>query len=116
MFGLSLKDKSKKVLNEHFKMEGGWTPSWLNSLVSQGKNQGYNEYDVAIYYKLNSMEWLINVWKDHETASAEEKQKIYKGIHEDISLIYEIQHLAHADTDFLERLSQIVKKSEILHK
>ena len=37
MFGFSLKDKAKTILNNHFKRDGGWTPGWLNSIVSQGK-------------------------------------------------------------------------------
>ena len=74
MFGFGLKDKSKKVLNNHFKREGGWTPSWLNSIVNDGKIQGYNEYDVAIWYLITEWQWMIDTWKNRGRKT--EKQKI----------------------------------------
>ena len=42
MFGFGLKDKSKKVLEEIFELYEP-TPSWLSSIVKQGKPQDYNE-------------------------------------------------------------------------
>tara|TARA_B110000196_G_scaffold272404_1_gene248321 strand:- start:6 stop:353 length:348 start_codon:yes stop_codon:yes gene_type:complete len=112
MFGFGLKDKSKKLLNDHFDCEGYWTTSWLNSIVSQGKAQGYNEYDVVIWYWITDQGFLINTWKDHE--SQESKMDIYRGIQDTLSKIDEIKHLAHQDTGYQAKLDEISEASEIL--
>ena len=116
MFGFGLKDKSKKVLNEHFNREGAWTPSWLNSVVSQGKSQGYNEYDVVIWYLINDWKWTIDTWKDRGTDSESTKQRLYKEIQEEIELANQIKHLAHQDTGLETKVDEIKRESEQLIK
>lgn len=115
MFGFGLKDKSKKILNEHFNKGGGWTPSWLNSIVSQGKSQGYNEYDVAVWYLITEWQWLIDMESNKETESGKEnKKRIYHAIQKEIELTNKIKHLAHQDTGFEEKIDAINKSLKYL--
>jgi hypothetical protein len=111
MFGFGLKDKSKKVLNNHFKREGAWTPSWLNSIVNDGKIQGYNEYDVAIWYLITDWQWMIDTWKNRGEEDKETKDRIFQEINDEIVLVNEISHLANADTGFKERVAELAKYS-----
>ena len=113
MFGFGLKDKAKKILNNHFNRDGGWTPSWLNSVVSQGKDQGYNEYDVVIWYLLTDWQWSIDTWKDRDD-SPETKERIYDEIIDEIKLLKQISHLAHEDTGFQVKVNEIEELSKLL--
>mgnify|MGYP000107431421 FL=1 len=115
MFGFGLKGKAKKILNNHFNREGGWTPSWLNSIVSQGKSQGYNEYDVVIWYLITDWQWSIDTWKDIDD-SPETTNRLYEEINEEIELLNQISHLAHEDTGFHSKVIEIKEASKLLKK
>tara|TARA_Y100000768_G_C23955511_1_gene672550 strand:- start:843 stop:1157 length:315 start_codon:yes stop_codon:yes gene_type:complete len=97
MFGFGLKDKSKKVLEEIFELYGP-TPSWLSSIVKQGKPQDYNEYDVAIWYMINEWEFQINQNSDNLWIEQMNKQ---------IEAVNKISKFAHKDTGFESRISSI---------
>jgi|TARA_B100001250_G_C19775066_1_gene779155 hypothetical protein len=114
MFGFGLKDKTKKVLNNHFKREGAWTPSWLNSVVNDGKLQGYNEYDAAIWYLITDWQWMIDTWKNRGAEDKETKDRIFKEIHDEIALVDAISHLAHEDTGFQSRIADIARDAQQL--
>ena len=113
MFGFGLKDKAKKILNNHFNRDGGWTPSWLNSIVSRGKSQGYNEYDVVVWYLLNDWQWSIDTWKDRHDAP-ETRNEILQDITKEIDLLNQISHLAHQDTGFQSKVNEIQESLKLL--
>jgi len=111
MFGFSLKDKAKKILENDIGIYRP-TSSWLNHIVRQGKPQEYNEYDVAIYFCMT--EWEFNMDHALQHGDKESKKHWYKTIHSQIKLLRKIEHLAHQDLPFRARIDQIIKKSEEL--
>ena len=97
MFGFGLKDKSKKVLEETFG-EHNPTPSWLSSIIKEGRPQEYNEYDVGIWYMITEWEFQINnnsdnLWIDN--------------INDQIKAVNKISDYAHHDTGFESRIKNI---------
>ena len=104
MFGFGLKDKSKKVLEEIFELYRP-TPSWLSSIVKQGKPQDYNEYDVAIWYMINEWEFLINTRSDNLWIEEMNKQ---------IEAVNKISKFAHKDTGFESRIFSIKNRLDNL--
>ena len=111
MFGFGLKDKAKKILENDI---GVFFPtqSWLNSIVKQGKPQGYNEYDVAIWYLITDWEFEI----DNAIRTGDSKEYWHQEIHSQREKLRKIEHLAHQDTNFLDKINQIIKKSKELKK
>ena len=114
MFGFGLKDKAKKILENDIGIHRP-TPSWLNHIVREGKKQEYNEYDVAIYYCMTEWEFYIDQ-SLKLNSSKEIKQIHYKNIHSQRNNLKKIEHLAHQDMPFSDRINQIIKNSKTLIK
>jgi|TARA_B100000315_G_scaffold242086_1_gene263842 hypothetical protein len=113
MFGFGLKDKAKKILENDIGIRRP-TQSWLNHIVKQGKPQDFNEYDVVINYCMTEWEYSI----DRAMRSDDKELKIlsHKMIHSERDSLRKIEHLAHPDLDYRERVNQIIKKSKELIK
>ena len=112
MFGFSLKDKAKKILENDIGIHRP-TPSWLNHIVKQGNQQEFNEYDVVINYCMT--EWEFNIDQSLKLNSSKEiKQIHYKNIHSQRNNLKKIEHLAHQDMPFSDRINQIIKNSKTL--
>ena len=111
MFGFGLKDKAKKILENDIGVHRP-TPSWLNSIVKQGKKQNFNEYDIAINYCMTEWEFYINETIRH----GNNKEYWYQQIQSQRENLRKIEHLAHSDLDYRERVNQIINKSKELIK
>jgi hypothetical protein len=116
MFGFGLKDKAKKILEDDIGVFSP-TPSWLNHIVSEGKKQEYNEYDIAICYCIT--EWDFEI--DQAIKFDSNKEYIHQQIKSQREKLSKIEHLAHQDLTFQDlsfrkKIDQIVKKSEELLK
>ena len=111
MFGFGLKDKAKKILENDI---GVFFPtqSWLNSIVKQGKSQNFNEYDVVINYCMTEWEFEIT----QAIKFGDNKEYLHQQIHSQREKLRKIEHLAHPDLDYRERVNQIIKKSKELIK
>ena len=116
MFGFSLKDKAKKILENDI---GHYNPtnSWLNHVIKQGKPQEFNEYDVVINYLMTDWEFKINQCLESPNIFKKEIRKAwYKTIHSERKKFSTMEHLAHQDLNFRDRCSQIIKNSKTLIK
>ena len=114
MFGFGLKDKAKKILENNIGVHRP-TPSWLNHIVKIGKQQDFNEYDVAINYCMTEWEFNIDqcLTRDFDK---EIKEMHYKNIQSQRKNLKKIEHLAHQDMPFTDRINQIIKNSKKLIK
>ncbi|MDC0426402.1 hypothetical protein OAM08_00225 [Pelagibacteraceae bacterium] len=116
MFGFSLKDKAKKILENdigHFNP----TNSWLNHIIKQGNSQDFNEYDVVINYLMTDWEFKINEVLNRPDAFKKEIRKSwYKSINSEMKKFKLIEHKAHQDLDFRDRCKDLIKKSKFLNK
>ena len=114
MFGFGLKDKAKKILENDIGVHRP-VPSWLNSIVKQGKKQNFNEYDIAINYCMT--EWEFNIDQALKLDFDKEiKETYYKNIQSQRHNLKKIEHLAHQDMPVSDRINQIIKDSKKLIK
>jgi hypothetical protein len=112
MFGFSLKDKTKKLLENEFKNFNP-TNSWLNHIIKQGKPQEFNEYDVAINYLMTEWEFKIQQCKENPEMFGKEIRKSWlKTIKSERKIFKLIEHKAHQDLDFRDRCARIIKEAE----
>ena len=116
MFGFSLKDKAKKILENDI---GHYNPtnSWLNHIIKLGKLQEYNEYDVVIMYLMTEWEFKINQCIERPDDFGKEIRKSwYESINSERKKFKLMEHKAHQDLDFRDRCSRILKDSKNILK
>ena len=57
------------IIKNHFNRDGGCKQGLAKLYCyRRGKSQGYNEYDVVVWYLLNDWQWSIDTWKDRHDA------------------------------------------------
>ena len=109
MFGFGIKDKAKKILENQIGIFEP-TSSWLNSIVTQGKQQDYNEYDVAIWYCIT--EWKFEI--DNAINTNFNRGYYYTQIKAQMENLKEIEKSAHQDTGYELEIKKISEKLEEL--
>jgi hypothetical protein len=116
MFGFSLKEKAKKILENDI---GHYNPtsSWLNSIIKQGSSQEFNEYDVVINYLMTDWEFKINQCLENPDLFGKEIRKTWANTIKSERKRFEFfEHKAHQDLDFRDRCSRILKDSKKILK